>query len=52
MRSTLKTELDVLGLHTKLDELGEQRLAEVLQAVTRQAAMLERIEARLNEKTG
>lgn len=48
----LKTELEVFGLHTKLDELREQRLSEMLQAIQQQTAILERIEARLAEKTG
>lgn len=48
----LKTELEVLALHVKLDELREQRLIEVMQAVAHQAAALSRIEARLNEKSG
>jgi uncharacterized membrane protein len=48
----LKTELEVLALHVKLDDLREQRLLDVMQAITHQAAALERIEARLNEKPG
>ena len=48
----LKTELEVFGLHTKLDELREQRLLELLQAIHHQTALLERIVARLSEKPG
>ena len=45
----MKTELEVLALHTKLDELREQRLQQIAEALRHQNEILERIEARLNE---
>lgn len=43
----LKAELEVMALHTKLDELREQHLFDLRTALARQIALLEQIEARV-----
>ena len=48
----LKAELEVLGLHTKLDDLREQHLMEIRSALTKQVVLLERIEAMLANREG
>jgi uncharacterized membrane protein len=45
----MKTELEVLALHTKLDDLREQRLQDIVEALQHQNEILERIEAHLHE---
>ncbi len=46
----MKTELEVLALHTKLDELREQRVQDILEALRNQNEMLGRIEAALSQR--
>ena len=46
----LKAELEIMALHTKLDELREQRLAELQQAIAGQLKLLERLEANLSQR--
>lgn len=45
----LKAECEVLGLHTKLDELRDQHLKELVQALDRQSETLARIEGLLSK---
>lgn len=44
----LKAELEVLGLHTKLDALRDQELVEIHAALNRQAASIEKLAARID----
>jgi uncharacterized membrane protein len=43
----LKAEMEVMGLHTKIDELRDRQWATLVQMQERQIALLEQIQARL-----
>ena len=44
----LRTELEVLSIHTKLDDLREQRLSEVRDLLAKQVTLLERMDSGIN----
>jgi uncharacterized membrane protein len=46
----LKAELEVLGVHSKLDELRDQHLLELREALTRQTKLLQQIESALSNQ--
>jgi len=46
----LKAEMEIMALHTKLDELREQHLIELKDAVVQHLQLLEKIEANLSER--
>ena len=48
----LKAELEVMGLHEKLDGLREQQWAELIELQRRQLALLERIVAERGRDAG
>jgi uncharacterized membrane protein len=45
----LKSEMEVMSLHTKLDEMRERNLTELIDLQKRQMELLERLEAKLME---